>query len=138
MRGLTWWMRLVGAFYLLLFVMCSIVRAPVQAEGPPDALALVAAGDAMANFAVDTWFTYGLDFLVVGSALFVFSRSPQDARALAWTVIGLEVFRGIGADLYKVARGYELAGLVVWVVIHTVIAVSGSILLTRNRSRPAP
>ncbi len=39
-----WWMRIVGLFYLLLFMMTAIVKAPIVAEGPAGALALAAAG----------------------------------------------------------------------------------------------
>lgn len=34
MTRLKWWMRIVGVFYLLQFVMMTFVRAPIRAFGP--------------------------------------------------------------------------------------------------------
>src|SRR3954471_7856925 len=97
-----WWMRIVGVFYLLLFVMAAVVKAPIRAEGPEGALALAAAGDAMARFVVDTWVTLGLVFGGVGLALLIASRRSDQARALIGTVCGIEA-AGIVADIYKIA-----------------------------------
>jgi hypothetical protein len=37
MTTLAWWMRIVGVFYLLQFVMMALVRAPIHAVGPTGA-----------------------------------------------------------------------------------------------------
>lgn len=39
-----WWMRAVGLFYLLIFVMAAFVKAPIREEGPAGALDLAARG----------------------------------------------------------------------------------------------
>src|SRR5438094_767695 len=133
MTRLTWWMRTVGGFYLLLGVASSVLRLPIRAEGPAGALNLAATGDAMARFTVDTWFTYGLDFVVIGAALLIASRRPAGARALVFTVIALECFRGIGADVYKLARGYAVSPELVWIAIHTIVIASGLLFLRGGR-----
>ena len=119
-----WWMRVVGLLYVLMFVMAAIVKAPVRAEGPPGVLDLASAGNPVARFVVDTWVTLGLELGAVGVALLVASRVPDQARALVWTVCGMELAAMI-ADVYKIARGYEASVPVTWMIIHTAIIATG-------------
>src|SRR5882672_8828038 len=99
-----WWMRAVGSFYLLLFVMAAIVKAPIREEGPAGVLDLAARGDAVARFVVDTWVTLGLELGAVGVALLVASPAAERARTLVGTVCAMEI-AGMMADVYKLARG---------------------------------
>ena len=138
MRRLKWWMRLAGALYILQAVIAAIVLLPIQVLAPAGTLAAVAAGDRTAKLLVDTWVLFGLEVGTVGAALLVASRSPERAIVLVWTVIGLEFLRGIGHDVYMLARGYEATGLVVWIVIHTVLIVTGLLFLRGARSVGAP
>ena len=137
MTRLGWWMRIVGSFYLLQFVANAIVLAPIRAFGPAGALNEAAAGNPIARFLVDTWVTFGLEVGAIGAALLAFSRAPDQARALIWTVIGIEVTRGIIADVYMISRGINLPGLLVWIVIHTVIIVTGVLTLRAARAAGA-
>jgi hypothetical protein len=134
MTRLRWWMWIVGAFYVLQFVMNAIVKAPIRAFGPEGALAREVAGDPMARFLVDTWVVFGLEIAAIGLALLIFSRQPQQAKALVWTVIAIEVLRGIVADTYMISRGLPLVGLVIWIVIHTAIIVTGLLVLREASS----
>lgn len=126
---LVWWLRIVGAFYLLLFVMAVFVRLPIRAFGPEGTLALAASGDPIATFVVDTWVMFGLELGVIGIALIAASWYIGQARLLVWTVIGLELVRGIVDDIYMIASGYEPGGFIGWIVIHSVIIVSGVVAL---------
>ena len=110
MNRLRWWMRIVGAFYVLQFVMVALVRAPIKAQAPPDTLARAAAGDPLARFLIDTWVTFGLEMLAIGVGLLVASRWLAEARPLVWTVIGIELSRGIAADIYMLLRGLDPGG----------------------------
>jgi hypothetical protein len=105
MAKLTLWMRVVGVFYLFQFVAMAIVRAPVRTQGPAGTLALAHAGDPLAKFVVDTWLTFGLEVSAIGVALLVLSRRPSQARGVAWTVLGIELMRGLVNDLYMMTRG---------------------------------
>ena len=125
MTRIKWWMRVVGVFYLLQFVMMVFVRAPIQAIGPKGALELASAGDPLASFLVDTWIAFGLEVGVLGAGLLIFSGKPDHAKALVWTVIGIELVKGPAYDIYMIVRGYELTAFVIWIVIHTVIIVTG-------------
>src|SRR6266550_4556677 len=130
-----WWMRIVGLFYLLVFVMAAFVKAPIREEGPAGALYLAARGDPMARFVVDTWVTLGLELGAVGVALLVASRAADRGRALIWTVGAMEL-AGIAADIYKIVRGYDLRAPLTWMVVHSVIVATGLWALRESR-RPA-
>ncbi len=130
-----WWMRVVGLFYLLVFVMAAFVKAPIREEGPAGALDLAARGDPMARFVVDTWVTLGLELGAVGVALLVASRAAERARSLIWTVGAMEL-AGIAADIYKIVRGYDLRAPLTWMVVHSVIVATGLWALRESR-RPA-
>ncbi len=125
MQTLRWWLRIVGVFYVLQFVMNAIVRAPISAVGPKDALVMASAGDPLATFLVDTWITFGLEIGAIGVALVVASRIPEQAKVLVWTIIAIELARGIANDVYMIARGYNSTVFVIWIVIHTVVILTG-------------
>src|SRR6266536_2877212 len=95
MQTLRWWLRIVGVFYVLQFVMNAVVHAPITAVGPKDALAMASAGDPTARFLVDTWLTFGLEIGAIGMVLVVASRIPAQAKLLVWMIIGIELARGI-------------------------------------------
>jgi hypothetical protein len=133
-----WWMRVVGAFYVLQFVAMALVRAPIKAQGPEGALALEAAGDPMARFLVDTWVTFGLEVGAIGVAVLIASRFASDARPVIWTILAIELSRGIIADVYMLARGNKVPVLAVWLVIHTIVIVTGLLALRRPATAAAP
>jgi len=134
MTRLTWWIRIVGAFYLLQFVMMAFVRAPISAVAPEGTLAQASAGNPLARFLVDTWITFGLEVGAIGAALLIASRIPEQAKVLVWTVIGIELVRGIVNDLYMIARGYDLTVYMIWIAIHTVVIVTGLLFLRGARA----
>lgn len=124
-------MRIVGAFYLLLFVAAAILKLPIQTLAPEGTLEQAAAGDAVAMFLVDTWVILGLALSAIGIALLLASRNPAQAKTLAWTVIGFELIWGICSDIYQIARGHPIEKIIIWIVIHIVIITTG-ILALRN------
>jgi hypothetical protein len=130
MSGLKLWMRIVGAFYVVmgLFNTPWIIEARLTTQYPNLG---VAADSNAARALVDTWFMFGLEVMVIGVALLYFSRDPARHIALVWTVIGLEIVRGIVDDLYLIARGYDVAIYSGWIVIHLIIIVTGLVALRR-------
>jgi hypothetical protein len=129
MRTLRWWMRIVGVFYLMQFVAMVIVRAPIRAQGPAGTLARAAAGDPLARFVVDTWVTFGLEVGAIGVVLLIASRLPEQGRILVWSILAIELARGIVADIYLISRGNDLAVPVVWLVLHSVVIATGLVCL---------
>jgi hypothetical protein len=93
--------------------------------GPQGTLERAAAGDPTARLLVDTWTTLGLEFAALGGSLLLASRAPARARALIWAVLAIELVRGIGTDLYMMARGYRPAEQLAWIVAHLVIIATG-------------
>jgi hypothetical protein len=134
---LAWWMRIVGAFYVLQAVVIIVARAPIRTFGPEGTLEQADAGDPIAGFVVDTWTTFGVEVGVIGVALLIAARSPERARILAWTVIAIEAVRGIGTDVVQIARGIEVAGYLAWIPIHTVVIVTG-VLVLRDAATSGP
>lgn len=136
MAGLRLWMRGVGAFYLLLFVMAVFVKLPLQIF--LENAAEIPVTDPVYMFLVDTWVMFGLDLGVIGVMLLVASRDPLRHRILVWTVIALELIRGIADDIYMINRGYAVEGLIVWIVLHSIVIGLGLLALRRSASADGP
>jgi hypothetical protein len=130
MAGLTWWMRIVGAFYILmaLFNTPPVIEARFETQYPDIGVPVESAA---AQALVDTWFMFGLEAGVIGLALLWCARNPMRHLGIAWLVIALEAVRGIADDLYLIARGYDTAIYAGWIVIHLVIIVTGVIAIRR-------
>ncbi len=128
------WMQIVGAFYVLQFVMMAFVRAPIRTFGPDGTLSKAAAGDTLARFVVDTWTIFGLEVGAVGVILLIATRRRELAAGAIWTVLAIEVGRGVIADTYMIARGIHVAGYLVWIVIHSVVIVTGLLALRADRT----
>jgi hypothetical protein len=136
MKSLAWWLRVVGVFYVLQFVVIVVAKAPIKAQGPAGVLARAAAGDPTARFLVDTWVTFALEVGAIGAVLLFASRMPERAKILVWAIIAIEFSRGIVADVYVITRGEPLNVVVPWLFIHTVVIVSGLLVLRPDRSAP--
>lgn len=127
-------MRVVGASYILLFAVGAIVKLPVTqtlAQGglelQPDSLPH--------RLLVDTRFMFALELGVIDAALRQVSANAYQNRILLWTVLALEVGRGILDDICLLARGYERAFYIGWLVIHSPIIASGLWALRRAASQ---
>ena len=126
-------MQIVGGFYVLQFVMMVFVRAPIRTFGPAGTLTKAAAGDTLARFVVDTWTTFGLEVGAVGVMLLIATRRTELAAGAIWTVLAIEVGRGLIADTFLIARGIHVGGYLVWIVIHSVVIVTGVMALRARR-----
>jgi len=131
------WMQIVGGFYVLQFVMMVFVRAPIRTFGPAGTLSKAEAGDTLARFVVDTWTIFGLEVGAVGVTLLIATRWTELAAGAIWTVLAIEVGRGLIADTYMIARGIQVGGYLVWIVIHSFVIVTG-LLALRSRHRDVP
>lgn len=138
MNKLIWWMRIVGVFYLLLTAMniwvlffggmqlfADTLPAPMNTEP----LAVRAFSDA--------WLVFVFEFGVLGVMLLYASRHPMQSRLLVLTVIGAEIFRGVVADGVWIARGYDAASYIPFIVIHLIIIITG-VLFVRQAEAQAP
>lgn len=133
MNGLTWWMRIVGVFYVLLGIqnLPFIIRGrlPTQYPGfdaPLDSIAAMAL--------VDTWFLFGIEIGVVGVFLLYASRDAFRHRLLVYLVLALELFRGVLHDLHLVGRGYAVESFyLAFAAVHLVIIGTGLFFLRQAR-----
>jgi hypothetical protein len=138
MQQLRWWMRATGTLYLLQAVVAAILFMPIRVLAPPNALGAASAGDPTASLLVDTWVLFGLEVGTVGVILWMASRTPEQARPLVLAVLAIELVRGIGHDIYMLARGYEPTAFIVWIVVHVVVIGAGVLALRHSRSDAAP
>lgn len=124
MNPLKWWMRVVGTFYLVLFVVGSIVKLPVKMTLEQAGITYQP-GNFVHMFLADTWVMFTLEIAVIGIALWVASRDPYQNRILVYTLLGIELVRGIVDDIYMLTRGYEPGFYIGWIVVHSVIILTG-------------
>jgi hypothetical protein len=55
------------------------------------------------------------------------SRNPARYVGAAWLLIWLELLHGVVDDVYLMARGYDAAGYIAFIVVHLVIMLTGAI-----------
>ena len=140
MKGLTWWFRIVGAFYVLM----GIGFFPPINEGRlPLMLSLdVPTTSVIYRALIDWMFTFGLDLLVTGGFMLYASRNPARHLNLVWLLVWLEAIRGIVDDLYLISRGiYSTPFYIGFIVVHLIIIGTGIALARQARAesgvRPA-
>ncbi|MBI3971540.1 MAG: BphX family protein [Chloroflexi bacterium] len=136
-RALAWWMRIVGAFYVLLTIrlipaingsQLTLVTPGLDAR--PDSVAF--------RMLLDWMFLFGLETGVVGATLLVAARRPVQNLVLAYTVLALELIRGAEFDVYYVTRGYvDPAFYLGFSAVHLVITASGTWAVWRARAASA-
>lgn len=127
---LTWWFRLVGAFYVLLGAANAYGLVAPQFIGS----SLPMAGDESAVQAfVDGWSAFALEMIAIGTFALWVSRDAVRHVSVAWLIIWLEVFHGIAGDLYLIARGYNTTAYVAFIVIHALMIGTG-VLFARQAS----
>jgi hypothetical protein len=131
------WMRVVGAFYLLVFVIAGIIKIPVRTLAPEGTLDLAAAGDLMAKLLSVSWVTIGIDYAALGIGLFLGSRRPEKAESLIQAILTFELVRGIGIASYMITQGYDPLPQIFFIILHTAVIVTGIIVLRnfRNESK---
>ncbi len=137
MNGLTWWMRFVGAFYLLLGI--GFIPFINEARLPLMLPTFTASPNTVEYKALIDWtFVFGLDLLVIGAVLIYGARNPLKNVILVWLVIWLEAIRGILDDIYYISRGYVSVPFYVgFIVVHAIIIVTGIIFLRQARTTSA-
>lgn len=133
-------MRVVGALYVLNGV-GLVVSYLVPAIGEASVRQRVPGADPanpLYGFAMETWVMFALEVLGVGAALLVASGAAWENRILAFTIVGLELIRGVLDDLVWIANGYPAALYLGWIGFHTVVIVTGvRALRGANAERPS-
>lgn len=132
MKKLTWWFRIVGAFYLLLailnlyFVLFNPSAVVASMSNTPFAVTM----DSTMAF-VDGWSPFAFEMLGIGTFMLWASRNPRRYLGAVWLLVWLELLHGVADDLYLIARGYNAVGYIVFIVIHLSIAITGVLFARR-------
>ncbi len=123
MKKLTWWFRIVGAFYLLLGIMNMygmFINPAFFAGNLP-----YPAEPAVAKAFVHGWSPFA--FEIVGLATFMLwaSRNPRRYLGAVWLLVWLEFLHGVLDDLYLIANGFSAGFYTAFIVVHLIIIVTG-------------
>ena len=141
MRGLKWWLWIVGILYVLegggLTLMrifdpdlAAAVWTASQETGQLDALATQAV-------LVPSLFVT-LSWLVLGVLMLSFIRTPERGRSLVVAVVALELFAWIPLDSLALSYGWSVPRGVSLLVIHLAIGIGGILALRASGGSGAP
>ena len=131
MKTLTWWLRIVGALYVVEGGGLALAGffdpnafAAIWASTDVGALDEVAVrGIRIAGLpGVLTW-------ALLGVMMLIFSRMPERARLLVTIVATWELLVWLPVDLVGLSSGFAVPRALTLITIHAVIGVSGLLLL---------
>jgi hypothetical protein len=124
MNRLKWWFRAVGAIYVIFGIgflpPLNAARLPLMLPGFDAPV-----GGVAYNALLDFSFMFGLEIIVLGLFLIAASRDPLRFVPLVWLVVALEAVRGVLDDVYMIARGYDTALYVGFIIVHLVVIGTG-------------
>jgi hypothetical protein len=130
MAKTTWWLRLVGGFYLLLaLTSLRVLFVDPQMFGEMNPFA--ADAQALKAFA-DAWLIFVLEMGVLGVLMLYYARDTSRNRILVLTVSFLELVRGAGGDLIWMSRGWPTANYIPFMIVHLIIAGTGLFFLRQE------
>ena len=141
MRGLKWWLWIVGIFYVLEGGGTGLVRladpeaaaAMWTATGEPGLLDPVAVQAVL----VPSLFA-SLSWLVLGVLMLYFAvRAPARAGVLVIVVIALEIFAWLPLDLVALTNGWPAGRAVTLMVVHLAIGIGGILALRASSAARA-
>ena len=133
MPALKWWLRIVGALYLLegLGLTAAALFAPdtyaslwaSTVEGTLDGVAV--RGILLAGLPGT------LSWVLFGALMWLFSTSSAHARTLVIVVAAWELLVWAPIDVVGVFNGFEIGRAAALVAIHAAIGISGIVFLRR-------
>lgn len=136
MTRLKWWLRIVGALYLLegggLSLAAVFSRdsfAAIWASAPEGSLDETAVrGVLLAGLpGVLTW-------VLLGFFMLIFSSVPGRARVLVTIVAAWELLVWLPVDVTSVFNGFAVPRAATLIAIHAVIGVTGLLMLRQART----
>ena len=130
MTKITWWLRVVGGFYLLLaLTSLRVLFVDPQMFGAMNPFAMEA--QALKAFA-DAWLIFVLEMGTLGAIMLYYARDSSHNRILVLTVSILELIRGAGGDLLWMLRGWPTENYIPFMILHLVIAGTGLFFLRQQ------
>lgn len=123
MKKVTWWFRIVGAFYMLLAIV-NMYGLFINPAYFGDSIPFDWDSTALQAF-VDGWSPFAFEILGIGTFCLWASRKPQKFIGAVWLLVWLELLHGVFDDIYLIARGYSAMGYIAFIVIHLLIIGTG-------------
>lgn len=137
MKMLTWWFRIVGAFYLLLALMnMYIVLLNPSAISAMATFPFPTTTDTVMAF-VDGWSPFAFEILGIGTFMIWASRNPRRYLGAVWLLVWLELLHGVLDDIYLIVRGYDAVSYIVFIVVHLIIIVTGIMAVRKVEAQGA-
>jgi len=136
MTAAKWWLRIVGALYLLegVGLTAMALLAPEQFAATW-AVAPVGSIDALGVRAALIGGLPGvLTWVLLGALAWIYSRAPAGARTLIVVVVAWELLVWIPVDVVSTLQVFDI-GRIVLSTIHAVIGISGIVVLRRLRAQ---
>ena len=125
-----WWLRIVGAIYLLL-ALASYWTLFINPQLFGSMFPFSANALSLRAFS-DAWLIFVLEMGVLGLIMLYAAREPAHNRILVLTVSILELIRGVGGDLLWMSRGWPTANYIPFMIVHLIIAGTGLLFLRQE------
>lgn len=130
MTKTTWWLRIVGAFYLGLALASSwVIFVNANLFG---AMFPFSANELSLRAFSDAWLIFVLEMSVLGVIMLYAAREPAHNGILVLTISILELIRGAGGDLLWMSRGWPTANYIPFMIVHLIIAGTGLFFLRQE------
>jgi len=126
----TWWLRIVGMFYLFLAlgsVWVVFINPNIFGSIIP-----FAANELSLHAFSDAWLIFTLELGVLGVIMLYYARVSEQNRILVLTISVLELIRGAGGDLLWMSRGWPTANYIPFTIVHLIIAGTGLYFLRQK------
>lgn len=136
MKKLQWWFRIVGVWYLLLGLMNIYMMFLGGTDYLVQNIPFPADEWAIRAF-VDGWSPFLFEMFGIATFALWASRNPGKHISTALLLVWLEFTHGVLDDIFLIARGYDAAGYIGFIVIHLLIAGSGFVFASQAQSEPA-
>ncbi len=136
MKKLQWWFRVVGVWYLLLGLMNIYMMFLGSTQMLVENLPFPADEWAIRAF-VDGWSPFLFEMFGIATFALWASRQPQKHVSAALLMVWLEFTHGVLDDIYLIARGYDAAGYITFIVIHLIIIVTGLLFSRQTEAKTA-
>ena len=125
-----WWLRIVGAFYLILtLASCWVLFINPQLFG---AMFPFSADASSIRAFSDAWLIFVLEMGTLGVIMLYASREPARYGILVVTVSILELVRGAGGDILWMSRGWPTVNYIPFMIVHLIIAGTGLYFLRQE------
>lgn len=136
MKKLQWWFRIVGVWYLLLGLMNIYMMFLGGQEYLAQNIPFPTDQWAIRAF-VDGWSPFLFEMFGIATFALWASRSPGKHISATLLLVWLEFTHGVLDDIFLIARGYDAAGYIGFIVIHLIIIVTGLLFARQTQAQTA-